>query len=250
MLWVFDLDGVVWLAGRAIEGSADGIRVLRERGDRVVFVTNNSNPSVGEYVERLRDAGVTMVAHELVTSSQAAASMLDPGSRVTYLGGLGLREALTERSVELVGPLDGPQSVVVGRALRLDFDELSHTAGAIRSGARFVATNTDATFPTPDGLEPGAGALIAYLEVGSGIRAEAAGKPNAAMAALLQSRFGKPDYVVGDRPDTDGLFAERVGAPFVLVLSGVTSESDLPVRPEPAVVAANLREAVRVITGS
>ncbi|HMC40381.1 MAG TPA: HAD hydrolase-like protein, partial [Acidimicrobiales bacterium] len=115
---------------------------------------------------------------------------------------------------------------------------------AIRDGARFVATNTDATFPTPDGPEPGAGALVAYLQVGSGRTAEVAGKPEAAMAELVRARFGVPDVVVGDRAETDGAFAERLGAPFVLVLSGVTKEEDLPVTPTPALVAPDLQAAV------
>jgi glycerol 3-phosphatase-2 len=250
MLWVFDLDGVVWLAGHGIEGSAEGIDLLRARGDRVVFVTNNSTPTVAEYVERLARANVEMKAEELVTSSQAAASMVAPRTRAAYLGGEGVKEALEGRGVEIVEPGDNPETVVVGRSLTLDFHQLAQAAAAIRAGARFVATNTDATFPTGEGLEPGAGALIAYLEVGSGSKAEPAGKPNPPMAKLVHDRFGEPDYVVGDRPDTDGRFASLMTAPFVLVLSGVTREEDLPVEPTPAVVARDLRAAVRAITGS
>ena len=138
----------------------------------------------------------------------------------------------------------GPDAVVVGRSLALDFDELAQAATAIRNGARFVATNTDATFPTPHGLEPGAGALVAYLKVGSGRTAEAAGKPEGAMAALVQERFGAPDIVVGDRAETDGDFAQRIGAPFGLVLTGVTKRADLPIDPAPALVAEDLARLV------
>src|SRR5262249_50875521 len=135
-------------------------------------------------------------------------------------------------------------AVVVGRSVALDFAELAAAATAIRSGARFVATNNDATFPTPHGLEPGAGAVVAYLEVGSGRKAEVAGKPNQPAADLRRARFGAPRVVVGDRPDTDGLFAARIGAPFALVLSGVTRAEDLPVSPEPAVVEPDLAAVV------
>jgi glycerol 3-phosphatase-2 len=137
--------------------------------------------------------------------------------------------------------------VVVGRSLQLDFAQLAAAARAIRDGARFVATNTDATFPTPHGPEPGAGALIAYLQVGSGRHPEVAGKPEQPMADLVRSRFGWPDVVVGDRAETDGAFATRVGAPFALVLTGVTRREDLPVRPQPAVVAEDLAHAVDAI---
>lgn len=251
MLWVFDLDGVVWLAGHAIPGSPEAVDRLRRLGHRAAFVTNNSGPTVAEYVERLAGAGITIDPGELVTSSQAAASLIEPGTPTAFVGGPGVEEALVARGVRLVDVGDGPEAVVVGRSLRLDFAELAAAASAIRGGARFVATNTDATFPTPAGPEPGAGALIAYLQVGSGATAEVAGKPEAAMARLVQARHGDADVVVGDRAETDGAFAERIGAPFVLVLTGVTKRSDLPVDPPPAVVADDLAGAVEaVLAGS
>ena len=144
---------------------------------------------------------------------------------------------------------DHPDAVVVGRSVTLDFAELAAAATAIRAGARFVATNNDATFPTPHGLEPGAGAVVAYLEVGSGRTAEVAGKPNQPAADLLQARFGTPGLVVGDRPDTDGLFAQRIGAPYALVLSGVTGAEDLPVSPHPAMVEPDLASVVTARLG-
>lgn len=244
MLWVFDLDGVVWLAGHAIPGSADAIGRLRRNGERVAFVTNNSGPTVKEYLDRLHDAGVEVEPDELVTSAQAAASLLQPGTRAAWIGGEGVREALESRGVELVPAVEEPAAVVVGRSLTLDFAHLAQAASALRSGARFIATNTDATYPTPEGPEPGAGALVAYLEVGSGQKAVAAGKPEAAMAELVRTSVGQPDIVVGDRAETDGLFAERVGAAFALVLTGVTSRGDLPVTPTPNVVADDLAAVV------
>ena len=245
MLWVFDLDGVVWLAGRAIPGSPEAVGRLRAGGARVAFVTNNSTPTVAEYVERLGAAGVPVEPDELATSSQAAASLLAPGSTATCVGGEGVREALEARGVELVPASARPDTVVVGRSLKLDFDELAQAATAIRDGARFVATNTDATFPTPHGPEPGAGALVAYLQVGSGRTAEVAGKPEAAMAALVKERFGDPTMVVGDRAETDGDFAHRINAPFGLVLTGVTKREDLPIQPAPALIADDLAALVK-----
>lgn len=244
MLWVLDLDGVVWLAGRPIPGSADAIDRLRAAGERVAFVTNNSTPTVSDYVKRLVAAGVTAEIDEIVTSSQAAASMLAPGSRVAFVGGDGVREALEARPVEIVPTDSGPETVVVGRSLTLDFGVLAHAASAIRAGARFVATNTDATFPTPNGLEPGAGALVAYLEVGSGKKAEVAGKPEQPMAALVRARHGRAGVVVGDQPATDGLFATRLEADFGLVLTGVTKAEDLPVQPTPKVIGTDLAALV------
>jgi glycerol-1-phosphatase len=244
MLWVFDLDGVVWLSGHAIPGSAGAIERLRDNGERVVFVTNNSTPTIAEYVKRLSAAGVSAEPDEMATSAQAAASLLEPGTKAACVGGPGVMEALQGRGVEIVPADANPESVVVGRSLSLDFDELASAAGAIRTGARFIATNTDATFPTPHGLEPGAGALVAYLEVGSGRPAEAAGKPEQPIVDLVRARFGQPDVVVGDRPESDGRFATRIGASFALVLTGVTSRKDLPVSPTPAIVADDLAAVV------
>jgi HAD superfamily hydrolase (TIGR01450 family) len=244
MLWVFDLDGVVWLAGDPIPGSAEAIERLRSERHRVAFVTNNSTPTVAEYVKLLGAAGVEVDAREVVTSSQAAASLLSRGDRVAFVGGAGVGEAIEESGAQVVPASENPDVLVVGRSLRLDFEELASAARAIRNGARFVATNSDATFPTLHGVEPGAGALVAYLEVGSGRQAEVAGKPQEPMADLVRKRFGTPDIVVGDRAETDGLFAERVGAAFGLVLTGVTTRGDLPVKPAPALVGEDLSALV------
>jgi 4-nitrophenyl phosphatase len=249
MLWVLDLDGVVWLAGNPIPGSPEAVRRLHDAGERLVFVTNNSGPTRAEYVARLGRAGIEADPDELLTSSQAAASLLAPGSRAAVVGDPGIEEALEERGVAAVTVADHPDAVVVGRSVNLDFAGLAAAASAIRAGARFVATNNDATFPTPHGLEPGAGAIVAYLEVSSGQKAEVAGKPNQAAADLLRARYGPAGLVVGDRPDTDGRFAERIGAPFALVLSGVTGTADLPVTPAPALVADDLAAVVAERTG-
>jgi 4-nitrophenyl phosphatase len=244
MLWVLDLDGVVWLAGTAIPGAAEAVRRLHDAGETIAFVTNNSGPTLSQYAAMLDRAGIAVDEGELVTSAQAAASLLEGGSRAAVIGGPGLTEALKARGISIVPADDRPPAVVVGRSLQLDFESLAAAAAAIRDGARFLATNTDATFPTGHGLEPGAGALVAYLEVGSGRKAEVAGKPHQPAANLLRDRFGPAGLVVGDRPDTDGTFAELIGAPFALVLSGVTRPDDLPVSPTPATIKPDLLSVV------
>ena len=244
--WVIDVDGVVWLAGTPIPGAPEAIRRLRDAGEQVVFVSNNSGPTLAEYTSRLATAGVDARPADLVTSAQAAASMLSPGQRAAVVGAEGIREALTERGVAVVAPdaVPGPDAVVVGRSTTLDYDELAAASAAIRNGARFVATNTDATYPTGDGPLPGAGAVVAFVATASGRQPEVAGKPHRAAAELVRSRFGPPRVMIGDRPDTDGAFAIAVGAPFALVLSGCTTAADLPVTPAPTLVAADLAGAV------
>lgn len=247
VLCVFDLDGVVWLAGKPIEGSARAVQRLRDAGASVVFVTNNSTPTLEDYVGRLARAGVDAHAGELATSAQAAATLLCAGDRVAVLGGPGLVEAVAGSGAEVV-PLDrDPVAVVVGRTADFDFAQLAVASRVIRGGARFIATNTDATFPTPGGLEPGAGALVAFIEVASGQTPEIAGKPNLAMAKLVAGRYGVPDVVIGDSPKTDGAFAKLLGSPFALVLSGVTRREDLPVDPPGDLVSTDAAEAVEAI---
>ncbi|MCU4184746.1 HAD-IIA family hydrolase [Acidiferrimicrobium sp. IK] len=240
MLWVLDLDGVVWLAGRPIPGSPEAVARIRDAGHRVAFVTNNAGPTIGEHADALRRAGVDARPDEVVSSAQAAASLLEPGTTAAAVGGPGVSEALAERGVAVVHPGSGPDAVVVGRAPVLDYDELAAASSAIRGGARFVATNTDATFPTPDGLLPGAGAVIAFLTVSSGVQPTVAGKPHQAVADLVRDRFGPVGIMVGDRLDTDGRFAALIAAPFGLVLTGVTRPDEVPTDPAPAVVGDDL----------
>ncbi len=249
-VWALDLDGVVWLAGRAIPGSAQAVEALRAAGMRVVFLTNNSGPLLSEHVAALSAVGVDCSPADVATSAQAAASMLQPGTVVAVVGDAGVREALAERAVEIVPAASRPAAVVVGRTLALDYDELAEAASAVRNGARLIATNTDATFPTGQGLLPGAGALVAFVATASGCQPEVAGKPHGPMADLVQQRYGGVDWVAGDRPDTDGAFARQVGARFGLVLSGVTQRNQLPVDPRPDMVGDDLAGLVSAYLGT
>jgi 4-nitrophenyl phosphatase len=249
MRWVLDLDGVIWLGGEPIDGSATAVDRIRQAGHQVAFVTNNSGPTRAENVKMLADAGVTASESELVTSAQAGASLFAAGDRVAVVGDDGVLEALADRGVAVVEPGDDPGGVIVGRSLDLDHDRLAAAATAIREGARFVATNTDATFPSPAGLLPGAGALVAYLATASGTEPEVAGKPHRPVADLVRERLGAVDVMAGDRPDTDGLFATMIGARFALVLSGVTPPDRVPTDPAPDLVGADLAAIVDQLVG-
>jgi HAD superfamily hydrolase (TIGR01450 family) len=245
MRWVFDLDGVVWLAGRPIPGSPEAIARLRAAGHGVAFVTNNSGPTIAEHAAALAAAGVPAAGEEIVTSAQAAAAMVDDDARVAVVGDEGITEALRARGVHPLAATDDPDVVIVGRTLELDYDRLAAAATAIRDGARFVATNTDSTFPAGGALLPGAGALVAFLATAAGRQPQVAGKPHQPVADLVRDRYGAVDMVVGDRADTDGRFARLVGARFGLVLSGVTRQEDLPVDPAPDLVSEDLAGLVQ-----
>jgi 4-nitrophenyl phosphatase len=197
-----------------------------------------------EHLAKLARMGVPADAADLLTSAQAAATLLAPGETALPCAGEGVREALAAAEVRMVeeGPAD---AVVVGWHRTFDYDGLARAADAVRAGARLIGTNEDATYPTPEGLLPGAGALLAAVATASGAAAEVAGKPHAPMLRLIAERVGPVDTVVGDRPSTDGALARALGARFALVLSGVTPADGVSrADPAPDVVAPDLATLV------
>ncbi|MBA3655367.1 MAG: HAD hydrolase-like protein [Actinobacteria bacterium] len=243
MAWVLDLDGVVWLDGVAVAGAANAVARLRSSGNKVLFLTNNSRPTVGEHLSRLRQIGVPAGDADILTSAHAAASMLEPGSSALVCAGPGVTEALTRRGVRAVraGRVD---AVIVGLHNDFDYDRLTAACRAVLNGARLIGTNADPTYPTPTGPIPGGGALLAAVAYATGADPELAGKPNKPVAALVAERVGRVEVVVGDRASTDGRLARVLGAQFALVLSGVTGPDDLPVEPAPDIVGENLASVV------
>ena len=247
-----DLDGVVWRGDEPIPGAAAAISALCDAGDRVVFVSNNSSQPVGEVAGKLAAAGVPASSGDVITSAVSAATLLasalDPGSPVLACAGPGVVEALEAAGLRPV-TREPAAAVVVGFHRDFDFDELDHASAAVRSGARFIATNLDATYPVPGGMIPGSGAIAAAVATASGRAPEVAGKPERPMVDLIRARFGSSGLVVGDRPSTDGALADALGWPFALVLSGVTQRDAPPggesiPEPPPPFVADDLAALV------
>ncbi|WP_436796131.1 HAD-IIA family hydrolase [Actinospongicola halichondriae] len=245
MPWVLDLDGVLWLGAEPIPGSADAVHRLRAAGETVVFATNNAYARVADQEAKLEAMGIPAVG-SVVTAAQAGASLLDAGERVLVVGGPGLREEVERRGAVIVTerPYD---AVISGLDRELTYAHLRDASTAIRNGARWVQTNGDVTFPTPDGPEPGAGTIAAALAAASGMEPVVAGKPEQPMADLIRARLGDDGYMVGDRPNTDGLFAGALGYRFCLAMSGITTEADLPVDPEPWCVGNDLATIVDLV---
>ncbi|HKY64799.1 MAG TPA: HAD-IIA family hydrolase [Acidimicrobiales bacterium] len=242
MTWVLDLDGVVWLADQPIAGAADAVARLRDRGERVLFATNNSAALLGDQEAKLERLGIP-ARGDVISSAVAAAGLVEPGERALVCGGPGVAEALTARGAEPVRDGDA-DAVLVGFHRDFDYERLRIAARAVQRGARLIATNDDATYPTPEGPIPGGGALAAAVAYATGVRPVVAGKPHEAMALLVRAVGGDDGTVVGDRPETDGAFARALGYRFALVLTGVTAADDLPVDPEPDVVAPSLAALV------
>jgi 4-nitrophenyl phosphatase len=247
-----DLDGVVWRGDEPIPGAAAAISDLRKAGLRVVFVSNNSSQPVAEVAAKLTAAGAPSATDDVVTSAISAATLLastlDPGAPVLACAGPGVVEALESAGLR---PVDRSPvtAVVVGFHRGFDYDELDRASAAVRAGARFVATNLDATYPVPGGLIPGSGAIAAAVATAAGRAPEVAGKPEQPMVDVIRKRFGPAGVVVGDRPSTDGALAAALDWPFALVLSGVTQRDPTPggeeiPDPPPPLVAADLAALV------
>lgn len=229
-----DLDGVVWIGHDPIPGSVGAIERLRAAGFRVVFVTNASFRTTREVVEDLGRIGVPADG-DVLTSAMAAALLVEPGESVMICGGEGLHDEVARRGAVPsyahefdADAVDGVDAVVVGLYRQLSYDALSAASSAVARGARFVASNTDPVYPTPRGPVPGGGAVVAAVRASTQVEPTVAGKPHAPMADLVVSVCGPVSkgncWMVGDRHDTDGAFAARLGVRFGHVLSGTVRE--------------------------
>lgn len=252
--WAIDLDGVVWRGSELLPGSAAAISRLLDAGHEVIFCTNHAQSPETKQRE-LERLGVR--ACPVVTSAEAAAAQCVGGDRVLVLGDPTLVEVFRTSGFDTIdvddlsedGPAPEVDVVVVGALRDWSRSRVGLAADAVRAGARFLATNDDATYPVRGSsgrprLLPGNGALVAAVAVTAGATPEVTGKPHAATAELLVRRYGPVDVMVGDKPETDGALAARLGARFALVLSGVTAATDLPVTPDPFVVGADLSAVV------
>jgi phosphoglycolate/pyridoxal phosphate phosphatase family enzyme len=238
--FVFDLDGVVWKADRPIAGAPESIRSLRDAGKSLCFVTNNSSETHETYAKKLAEMGAGGSPEEIVSSADATTRLLQrsvPGlrGRLAYvIGGDGLVQAVAAMGLRLATPEDASDAslVVVGWDRELTFEKLRLATLAVRAGATFVASNADATYPAPDGLWPGAGAIVAALRVSTGVDPMVAGKPDPTMLEVARDRLGgTPALVIGDRVETDVMAAHAAGWPAALVLTGATGVPELATAP-------------------
>jgi glycerol 3-phosphatase-2 len=240
-LVMFDLDGVVYVGGHAIDGVAERIERLRATGRHVAFVTNNASRTPDQVAKKLVGVGVAAEGTDVVTSAQAAARLLaeshGEGARIMLLGGEGLRVALLEAGLEPVTDPEGAVAVASGYGPDVRWRDIMRVATLVRDGLPYVASNADLTIPTPYGLAPGHGVLVRTITGFAGVEATVAGKPERPLMDETVRRVGgdRP-IVVGDRLDTDIEGAHAIGVPSLLVLTGVTWLEELasataPLRP-------------------
>lgn len=247
---LLDLDGVVYVGPKAVDGAPERLAEARRRGMRLAFVTNNASRAPGQVAEQLRRLGVPAEDSEVVTSAQAAAGLLAerlrPGAPVLVVGGAGLVAALEERGLRPVRSADdAPEAVAQGYAPEVGWALLAEGAYAVARGIPWVATNLDRTIPTPRGTAPGNGSLVEVIRLTTGREPDAvAGKPALPLhqEAVRRTGAARP-LVVGDRLDTDIAGAVAAGTASLLVLTGVTTPTDLlraPASARPTFVAESL----------
>ena len=245
---LLDLDGVVYVGPDAVPGVPQALAAARATGMHLGFVTNNAARTPDEVAGHLSELGVPADHSDVITSSQAAATVVaaqfGPGARVLPVGGPGVAAALTAAGLHVVDRAeDDPVAVVQGYGREVGWAQLAEAVVAVRNGARHVATNTDATIPSPRGPLPGNGAMVGVVSAVTGSAPLVTGKPDPAMHAECVRRTGaRRPLVVGDRLDTDIEGARRAGAASLLVLTGVTDAAGVlaaPPQQRPDLLAAD-----------
>jgi HAD superfamily hydrolase (TIGR01457 family) len=230
--FLLDLDGVLYRGDEPVGGAPEAVDELRKLGKRIAFVTNNSSRTPAQVAKKLAGVGVSADPEEVVTSALATASALAKrgGGSAFVIGEAGIRTALDAYGIEVVdGTPERTDYVVVGWDRNANYARLRTAALLVQRGASLIATNADPSYPAPDGLWPGAGALLAVLTTTLGRPPdEVIGKPHATLYTIaLERSGGGRALVVGDRLDTDIAGAAPLGWDSLLLLTGVAGPADL-----------------------
>jgi 4-nitrophenyl phosphatase len=225
---ILDMDGILWRGTDVLPGIAEFFAFLQDHRIAFALATNNSTKTVDAYVDRLTQIGIPARPENVITSSVATAEYVSqhyPADTPIYvIGREGIRQALAERGYR--EDPDHARLVVVGMDFEITFERLKIATLRIREGADFVGTNSDRTFPTPEGLIPGNGSLLAALVAATDVTPVVIGKPETAMFDVALNRLGvapEQTLMIGDRLETDILGAQRAGLQTALMLTGATS---------------------------
>ncbi len=230
---VLDLDGVLYIDSEGVPAARDALEACLRQGWRPLYATNNSTKTAAIVARHIEErTGFRADPHDAVTSAMSAAHhVASIGLDALVVGSDAIGEELLARGVRVVDHdspgAERPDAVVVGLDRAISYERIDRAARAIRAGSAFVATNIDTTYPTPTGLAPGAGTIVAAIAAASGVAPVDCGKPTKHFGSLIVDRIGPGRVVmVGDRPETDIALGIAYGWTTVLVLTGVTSALD------------------------
>ncbi|WP_108249041.1 HAD-IIA family hydrolase [Planctomonas deserti] len=237
--WLTDMDGVLVHENNALPGAAALLQQWKDQGKPYLVLTNNSMFTPRDLSARLRASGLDVPEAAIWTSALATASFLQqqmPGGRAFVIGEAGLTTALHEAGFIMTD--SDPDYVVVGETRSYSFEAITRAIRLINTGARFIATNPDATGPSAEGPLPATGAVVALITKATGREPYIVGKPNPMMFRSALNRIGahsESTGMIGDRMDTDIVAGIEAGLYTVLVMSGISDEAELlryPFRPD------------------
>ncbi|WP_417452466.1 HAD-IIA family hydrolase [Kiloniella sp.] len=228
---LFDLDGTVYRGTNAIPGASDFIATLKERNIPFLFVTNRGNRHPSAVADQLVSMGIPCTEDDVLTSAQAVAMGLEPGTKVYCVGEEPLKSTLTEAGMVIVENTADHEAdaVVVSYDRGVNYEKLSNALRFIDKGARFIATNTDRLITVEDGILPEAGPLVAAVQAATNKEPEIFGKPEKPIMDAALKRIGKPAdqcAIIGDNLFTDILAGHKAGMKSILILTGVANRKD------------------------
>jgi NagD protein len=229
--YLIDMDGVLYRGSELIPGSDYFIRQLRARHVPFRLLANNSQRTRRDMVAKVARLRIDVEEEHVFTSAMATARFLagqKPGGTAFVIGEGGLLTALHENGYAVVD--HAPDYVVVGEGRTFNLELVEAAVTMTLGGAKLVATNLDPNCPTPGGLRPGCGALVALLEAATGVKAFSVGKPSPVMMRAARKELGlatDETTIIGDTMETDILGGVQLGFHTVLVLSGGTRREDL-----------------------
>lgn len=240
---LLDMDGVLYRGEQVLPGVNDLLQFCQQHDIAVGCITNNATRTQAQYGTKLARMGIAIPGERVLTSALATAAYLrehyPAGTSVYIVGMQGLEHALLHDGYFRAAAEDEhPALVVQGLHVGFTYAHLRRAALAIRAGAHFIATNPDRTFPSEEGLTPGAGAITAALEAATDTTATVIGKPQPTMFTTATHMLGgdpASTLIIGDRLDTDIVGGQRAGLHTALVLTGVTTRATLetsPVQPD------------------
>ncbi len=231
---LFDLDGTVYLGEKEVPGAAEFVCNLKQNGIRSMFVTNRSNRSADAVCEHLRGYGIECEDDDIISTSDAAALYLKPGSYYA-IGEENLFDTLNRHGFTYDD--QNPDYVIVSFDRKFNYDKLKKAVGLIYNGAKFISTNPDHALKMYDDILPGTGAIVAAVEVGSGVKPITVGKPERIIFDIAIERIGvnrSEVIAVGDNLLTDIPAGAAAGIRTALILTGMSTREDVggsPVEP-------------------
>lgn len=247
--FLFDGDGVLYRGEQPLPAAAELLTALVAAGVPYLLLTNNATRTPQQVAEHVARMGIPIAPEQVFTSAMATVDWLrehyPDRRRVLAVGEPGLVMALRDAGYTLVEDHREAELVVAGLDRTLTYAKLAEAALAIRRGCPFVGSNPDRTLPTERGFEPGAGAVLAFLEAATDVKPPVIGKPQPAFFHRALARLGVAPadaVMVGDRYETDILGGARAGLRTAAVLTGVSTAAEFAAAdPPPTWVFEDLR---------